>query len=449
MKKFSIERIQCVIFLALCLLVLPVAHSKSKTFKVGVSFNDIRFPEKISLAGYFERRTWTKPDSDFANYFKASTGIHDTPRVKTIIFDDGLSKTVFTSLDVIAIDPEIKMSVEKKIKFFFPDIRLINLFATHTHSGPSSFSHFALWEQLAMDKYNKKIADLLITETVQNIVSAYATLQPATIEYGTGTIDDVTFNRRGSASLNPKFHIFKFLNRKGQTRASFFTFPIHGTVMSVDNLLLTRDVVGAMENRVEKLTQAPALFISAAAGDVGPLIKESSFAEMEYLSSKMEPQLKDIIDNATPVANFSFRYLEMDFKPPQAYVNSAYCMDLFLPDALRWLRNLLGKVSMPDIFNKPIRIKAVDAGDFIFPVVPAEITTDIGRNIEFLGQLSTQKRILPLTLADSYYGYILKESDYRKGGYEACNSYYGATFGEKLVDTYRSLFQEMKERFSY
>ena len=72
--------------------------------------------------------------------------------------------------------------------------------------------------------------------------------------------------------------------------------------------------------------------------------------------------------------------------------------------------------------------------------IPAEISTELGRDIK----RNTPGRVVMLAgLANDTLGYALTPEDYKKGGYEACMSFYGKNTGPFFVDQALETLQEV------
>ena len=62
-------------------------------------------------------------------------------------------------------------------------------------------------------------------------------------------------------------------------------------------------------------------------------------------------------------------------------------------------------------------------------MIPGEPICEIGSAIEKYSVENNFPNPMVMALANSYYGYILTEKEFARGGYETCNSFYGKTYG--------------------
>lgn len=432
-KYFSIT-----LFFFLGLFALT-SHSQTE---VGFSEGKILIPEGTSLAGYLPRRVFRNFDSPYASYFKSSVGFSNLPRTKVIAIKSNSQIVLIATIDVIAIDPEMRKQAEALLQNKFKEKISLYLIATHTHSGPGGFSKFELWQHLAIDKFNNQIFDLFLNSIIDSSTQAISNFKKAKMSFQSIAIDEVTYNRRRSLFLNPKANLITFINEDNKKIVSLFNFPIHGTVLGPKNLYLSGDLPNLLEVKLQKSFQHPFMFISGAAGDVGPKLDKNKYFELDSAGDfvLMETLVENIVGQviskwnqteSSELKTISHQTFYIDL--PKANVNLSRCLEFVLPKKFQWISKLFFNVSMPQDLNKPMELSIMKWNNLHFYLIPGEPITEIGKLIESKSLEYNLTNPILFTLANSYYGYILTKNEFQRGGYESCNSFYGSSYGENFL----------------
>ena len=429
-------------FLFFCFI--NIRNAGAAEIRVGVASVAIQLPKKVSMAGYFQRRLLLPQRRSHSHLFKASKKIHDPLKAKAIAINDGLKSIYLVSLDTVAIDPKIKMAVLDRLNAEIGPDDEIQLIATHTHSSVGGFSENKFWENLALDEFNKEIFNSMVDAIASAVYKAKKNLIPAHIEIGHGQIDQVTFNRRKNPFLDPELNLIKFIAQSGDVIATLLNFPIHGTVMDSENLELSGDIPSAFEQEFEKLTDVPAYFFSAAAGDVGPLVTQSSFLDLKKLSQKLAKSALKMYSKTTPIRIQDFSMSSISYELPKPYINITACMDLFLPEFLSKFLRIINSIPLPSDFKLPLKLTALNLGTMTFIFVPGEPTAELGSMVKKIADKHNIQRPIIFSLANAYQGYILTRNEYLKGGYESCNSFYGPDYDKNFIAAIAQLFGSIK-----
>ena len=198
--------------------------------------------------------------------------------------------------DLGIVTQAIKQKVAERLQQRFGGIYSDNnvlISATHTHSGPGGFSHYALYNLTVMG-YDETNFNAIVEGIVQSVVRAHTNLAPGTIKIARGDLLGASINRSSSAyTKNPAnersqyefdtdktMTVLKMERLDGSEIGTINWFPVHATSMGNDNLLIGGDNKGYAAYLFEKLkgtgyTQ-PDTFIAAFAqgneGDVSPNI---------------------------------------------------------------------------------------------------------------------------------------------------------------------------------
>ena len=428
--------------LGFIITALATLSVQATDLRVGYSEQIVNLPDKLSLAGYIQRRLVRSSNAAYSRYFRASTGKMNDSLAKTIVIDDGRQLIFMSTLEVIAIEPELKALVEQRLRQLINRPLEVNLFATHTHSGPGGFVKVKLWQQLATDFYFADVFNHFADSLVESAYNAYNSLEKVQMSYVTGSVNGFVFNRRNGAYLNPQLHIVKFINSKNKPVVSILNFPIHGTALGPENLLLSGDLPAMVENKMVEKTNSPFMFFSGAAGDVGPKIDEAlaasfnstvasspSLESIEKFSNRLADKINVFWNQTSIVATKPAIVRSFNIDLPLAQADLSTCIRSVLPKPFQWVANFLFRVKLPKDLDRPMIVNMVHLAPLTFYMIPGEPIGEIGKEIEKFSVDNNFENPMILALANSYYGYILTEKEFARGGYETCNSFYGKTYG--------------------
>jgi hypothetical protein len=427
----------------LILLTMAALSVHATDLQVGYSEKVVNLPENISLAGYIQRRLVKGSAASYSRYFKPSTGRMNDSVAKTIVIDDGRQLIFLSTLEVIAVEPELRARVEERLRTMINRPLELNMFATHTHSGPGGYVKVKLWQQLATDAYFEDVFNQFAESLVDSAMSAYSSMEKVRMSYVTGSVEDFIYNRRSGPFLNPKLHIVKFVNSKNHPVVSIINFPIHGTALGPENMLVSGDLPAMVENKMGEKTQTPFMFFSGAAGDVGPKIDVITPTSFDTAAITPYPSIETIdgfTNRLTDKINVFWKQTDfVETKPvisktfnielPLAQADLGACMRSVLPRPFQWVANFFFKVKLPEDLNRPMVVNMVHLAPLTFYMIPGEPIGEIGSAIEKYSIDNNFPNPMVMALANSYYGYILTEKEFARGGYETCNSFYGKTYG--------------------
>jgi len=270
-----------ILMLAVFMLIGSVAFSRQSSeqgnnttdnFKASVVKTNITPENSQYLLGYGERK---------------STGIHDSIYHRIIALDDGNTRFFIVSTEVCLFSPAFYDEVAEKVKEELGvDPENFWWKVTHTHSapevGPPGLPAVFMGNRY-QHEYDREYTGMVVEKLIAGMKEASESLKPARLGVGWG-FSRANINRRaidvdGKASLglNPdgpadrRIGLLRIDNEDGTPLACIANYPIHGTVMSGENLLISGDAPGVVAEYFEQKTGAPLLFINGAAGNLAPI----------------------------------------------------------------------------------------------------------------------------------------------------------------------------------
>ncbi len=432
--------------LAICLLIsfviIPPARAES-SFEAGAGAEALVIPQGISLAGYFQRRIWltqNPPSNPNATYFQASTGQHDVIRAKATALKINNKKLAVVSLDLVAIFPGVREILAQRLTDLGYQPENIIVVATHTHSGPGGFANFRFWELLAADKFLPHFFSEIIRAAEKAIRIADSQLTPAVANTGGVGLDGLAVSRRSNQPIQTSLTWFRLVSRAGQPIATWVNLPVHSDLLTPANLEISGDIAGEVERKWEQRFGGVAMFFSGASGDIDPHGFTRDFDGLTRLGANFDNMISSVVpfQNAAfvPKEIETFTYSQELAKP---YLNLGACVSFLGPFA-----NILPYIPLPAVFAQPAQLVGMKIDKHAYVFIPGEPFQNIGEGIRQAGMKAGFETVTTVGLSNSYLGYIMDADEFNRGGYEACNSFYGPTYGAKILEGSEKLLGIMK-----
>ena len=309
----------------------------NSSFQVGAGIYDITGPAaELGMMGY-------------AMVEQKTAGIHQRLRSRAFVIASPCNgkRVVFVNADLGQIFQGVKQQVMEKLRARYGTLYSdgnVLLSATHTHSGPGGFSHYALYN-LTILGFDQQNFDAIVEGIYQSIVRAHDNLAPGALRVASGDLFDASLNRSPEAYLrNPaseraqyaadrdtRMTLLRLQADDGREVGLINWFAVHGTSLGNDNRLIHGDNKGYAAWLFEKAKgtnyTAARTFVAAFAqgneGDVTPNILGgtngggANDTESTELSGRKQYTLaRSLYDNAsarlTGGVDFRHVYVKMD-----------------------------------------------------------------------------------------------------------------------------------------
>ncbi len=370
---------------------------------------------------------------------KPSVGIHDKLFCRCLFLQDGNNRIALVSADMLAFTPEMRQAILDRVQDL--DIDLLLLAATHTHSGPGGYAKSWAVERFLMGTYSQTVFDNLASRIADTIHNAQERLQSVRVAYGMGSAPDLCRNRRREGGpADADVSVLRVETREGTPVALVINFGAHPTVLSPENLLYTGDYAGMTATLLEDTLHVPVLFFSGTLGDLKPFYPgiqewgdslEDQFEDARKIAEALSREVLRISARNKPEKVSLFRVNERRIQLPSVDLRSR-CFYYVLTPMVRALFH--------SIFHDESIFQAVRINDFVLAGIPAEISSELGKEIKSL----VPARVTMIAgMANDTLGYALTPEDYRTGGYEACMSFFGKNTGVFMVDQSLATIQEI------
>lgn len=408
---------------------------RAAVVKINITPDDPKF-----LLGYGERK---------------SIGVNDSIFHRIVILDDGKSKFYLVSTDICVISPSEYDRVAKMLTDEL-DIEPLQFWwtATHTHSapevGPPGLPVIFLDERYNHEQ-DTAYSNFVASKLKEGISEGLSNLAPARLGVGWGH-SQANINRRARdidniafLGLNPdgpvdrKIGLLKIIKQSDEELLALIAnYPIHGTVLGGENLLISGDAPGIVSEYVEEKLAAPLLFINGAAGNIAPIYsvypspKAGKLNQFRTLLGAKIIKAQDQIQYYLDSIHFNFG--EMIFETP-------------LKQGLEWPSELSAYVTKTsDGINRlkvPVRFLKMN-----------EMVGIWGSPLELFCEISNEVRDrspFPYTFfygyTNGWLGYMLTEEEVGYKGYETTVSPFVPEAGSLFTEAVSSYLQsELKSK---
>ena len=364
---------------------------------------------------------------------RQSTGVHDRIYHRIAVLNDGHTAVYFISTDTCLMSPayveKVKQDIRQQLGIAPENIWWL---ATHTHSAPEIGPPGAgvaylpdRYAQASAGESNPDYTEFAERKLIEGLRQAREQLQPARLGLGTG-FSAANINRRAIAEdgtvtlgLNPdgptdrQIGLIRLETVDGKLIALLANFAIHGTVLGQENLEISADAPGVVEQYVEKKLGAPVLFMNGAEGNLAPIYS----VYPDFKSGHLD-QFQVLLGDRILEANRRIRAMTADVSLAESQIT----VETPLRAGLKW----------PDALKAYVHSSTDGAAQLRVPVYFLEVNHDAvlwGAPVELFCEIAMdvrQQSRFPFTfyfgLLNGWLGYFPTAEAVRQGGYEPATS---------------------------
>jgi len=419
------------------------------TLSVGVARKIISPPQGIYLIGYGDRT-------------KGNLGVHDDLTATALALNDGLHRAVIVACDLLAINEHTVARIQAHTG------SNVVICCSHTHSGPITYAG------QRSPRKNRDYVNYLVTQIVQAVKEALASLQPAHISWSQGE-GDIAINRRErkpdghieigvypTGPIDRSVTILQAQSLNGKPIVTLVNYQCHGTVLGPKNMLVSADWIGAMRRIVEKESGAPVMFLQGATGDLNPdhAWGKDDLEAVEKFGGRVSEQVLKGLTFLAPVLGEAISFHEEQVwlpleaeahgtTPPPTYRAvlarmahvPRFMVDFVLNYRYPWKTHI---AAQNGYWSVPVVLTHVRVEDLALIALGAEVFTEIGIAIKRTPNTSPT---LFASVSSGCIGYLPTASEHALGGYEVDMSPYfyrmpgrlQADSAERVMEAVRNL----------
>ena len=376
-----------------------------------------------------------------------STGIHDRLHARAVAFDDGQSKAVIVSCEIVGISNEMADSVRATAeKQTGVPAKNIFLACSHTHSGPATIGALGPRDENYIGTLPKKLLEAIYQSVKQ--------MAPAKVGIGRGTEKTVSHYRRlkskdGKIVMNweqfdandivgpagepdHEVGVMRIVGAEdeGKVLGTLFHYTGHPNIMSGENFMISGDFPGRASVIVEEESGGSALFINGAQGssDIDGLKHRDwegvqragrALAEAVVETAKDIGEFRDDVRIVTsvrqvevPIRNVSDEEVAWAKKVLAESTGETITLvdgvtDEFKAELIMELLPKRGSMM-------PLELGGLAIGDMALVAFPGELFTEIGQKIK---EASPFKQTYIMGLTNGIKGYFPSTKSITEGGY--------------------------------
>jgi hypothetical protein len=406
--------------------------------------------------------------SPFAEIYPATTRIHNHPDFRAVALTRGPgNEVILLRSDTVGVFQQLREHVldelELRIGRDLDDALVIG--ATHTHSGPGRVLDGGGGPfDLIADTFHPEHYERQVYAMADVVELALADAAPGRLGWTFTRADEGISDRRcedGVDYVNGTLPVLA-AEREGALVALAVAYAMHGTVLGSDDLTLSQDVSGGVEQAIEDRFDHPvmAMMFNSWGADMSPSTPEVStdsgavmpggYDKMErvgvVVADAVEAAIGDVAWEDTPdIALQTHRvtlsieeigYGEDEWNYPWG---GAFCGLLIEDEDCDPVTTVEGLDSMcvafPEEFAAPpiTLFTAGRIGNTHLMTWPGESGTLLIEGLlQDIAGFDDVGQVAMIGYAQDYTGYSIQEEDWWQGGYEATGALWGPRQGEYL-----------------
>jgi hypothetical protein len=237
---------------------------------------------KFALGGYGDRMS------------KPAEGVHDRIWAKAVVLQKGDKKYAVVTLDVLALPPNVKPELLKRISSGGWTEENVMLLASHSHT---SFDMTALNDKNNLGSPQIGIFQPGLLEHVLNVLEKVITdagkeLKPVKIGTGSMIVEGMNRNRRGDPDVDRNLTVTRIDLLDGKPLAVLVNWTAHPTFMSENDMWVSGGWPGYLQREMQQCIGGSviAMYYNGAEADqsvIGPKGVEVITKRLRYTVAQL------------------------------------------------------------------------------------------------------------------------------------------------------------------
>ncbi len=436
------------------IFLLATLAAECAEFKAGVARIEITPKSSMWLSGYASRN-------------KPAEGVRQKLWAKALAFDDGKTRTVVVTTDLIGLPRVITDVVSARaLKEFKLERSGILFNSSHTHTGPVIRANLSTMYNVPpeQEKRIQEYSEQLLVDLQNVIGAAIHDLAPARLYIGHGT-SAFAANRRDLTPKGVKFGVnpngpvdhdvpvVKVTTLDGRLRAVLFAYACHNTTLTGEFYEVSGDYAGVAQSEVEKANPgATALFLQLCGGDQNPNPRGTiEFVQQhgKTLGAEVTRVLGGKLQPVRPPMRSAYKVTELEFAP---HTRAQYEKDLTSTNQYLVRRAKMMIKSYDDgvpVRRTPYPVQAIRFNkDLTLLALGGEVVVDY--NLRAKREYGKAEHLIVAGYSNDVMCYIPSLRILKEGGYEAVDSmvYYGqpGPFNDQVEEMVFDAIHSVMER---
>ena len=378
----------------------------------------------------------------FAGRPGPSTSMHDPVFARALLLDDGETKLLVVSCDLLGLAPEtvaeLRLRIQARAAIPHGNIMIC---CTHTHSGPASApcrGNLGYLDYKWLEEAKARIVKL--TETLPG------ELQDATLSVGTTLVREIGHNRQDSSHPFDEELMAVSVDASDGNIATMVNYSAHAVVMGGGNLAISGDFPAAVSSHLQRMTGGIGLYLQGACGDVNPhaYLRDgpTTFDDVDLIGRRLAEAAAEALKDAEKTSDVRLavarKYIDIPIDPSptldEVLQTVAQAEEERRAAGDDPANGPAGAESMEQMAGQ--RLIAIEAGTFsdtirteLFAaaindlrIVAAPFETYSAVGLEIKKALAPHKSFF-VGYANGLFGYLHTDEAKRQGGYGPAGSY--------------------------
>jgi hypothetical protein len=360
---------------------------------------------------------------------RIATGTLDPPQARALLLASRELRVALVAVDIVIVTPAIRDRVLERTRALAIDTLLIA--ATHTHSGPGGYIPGRLAARVTAGRYDASMPDRIAEATALAVERAARDLRPARVGWAEGQLDLARNRHSGGEADETALPVVRVDRPDGEPVIALYSYGCHPVVLSPRNLEYSADYVGAARALLDERV-GTAIFLPGPLGDQNP---ESGLGALwPDDRDEMRAQLREVGERVASAVSDTRARIETEGEVPlqthETWIERPP-VKLRRWSALWWFRPFTQRAVVGFLSERTV-FQSIRLGDALLIGFPAEISSALGAAAR--DAVSEDFVPIPIAHANDWLGYGVSSEAYRRGGYEASLSFFGAEFGPWLVE---------------
>lgn len=417
--------------------------------RIGFCRREITPPVGMGLGGYAGHRP--------------CTGVHDALYCRAVVLEQAGALYGLAALDLMCADESLWEEIDRRVAHLGISPERLVVSAIHSHSAPAG----VVPEEGPLASINRVILprtpgypeymDSVARAAAEALEEAAEKLEAFQIRSGRGPAPAMGSERHTGGYAFAELTAIECRTESGKNLI-LYNFPCHPTVMSPANLLVSADLVGGIEARLDADL---AVFLNGAAGDISTRFtrREASFAECARMGTLAAEAVRELLadkpfsEPAPLVGRSGTVTLQARAVQPEeeARQKLAEATDRWQraveagldPGTVRILKsyvegagvNLEFSQTMGDLKRLKLPVRAFRFAGYDFVTVPGELYSTL-----------LPEGASAICYANGYYRYIADQNAYDSGHYEAMAAILALGQGEIFREAITQLLGQLPQQ---
>lgn len=373
-------------------------------FEAGAAKTDITAPVGTPLNGYGARMG------------RNSAGIHDPIWSRALYLDDGETRLFLVSLDLVAINPELRQRVEELTADLIPPENII-LTATHTHNGHGGMSR-SIPYRFVSGRFIPEVVESTAAGVAASMRNAFEKRRRAALGYAVGTHQGLSANRRyPGGPTDEQLGVIVVEDADGNPISFVTNFAGHPTsIDDPDTFNFSADYPGFYYLEMETLLgpECVPIFLNGAEGNQTITAPEnkSGWERTEAVGRMIARRAHEIAQTMT-------------FSEPK----------MMLSQKTAPLPLTLATFIQPE----EVVLKSLEINDLLISFFPGEPCVELGLNLRALALARGYGAHFSVGLSNDYVNYFVPRHLYADLTYESVMTFFGPGTEDWLYEQFLSL----------